>query len=53
MAFTTPTYKHKMIKDVTYTVIGTSKTKMQLRESGTNREFWITRSDFTQFYDKK
>ena len=42
-----------MIRDLVYTVTATSASKIQLRESHSGREFWITREEFTKNYSKK
>lgn len=46
-------FKHKMIHDVEYTMIGKTGNSFQLRESSTGREFWITKAEFEKNYEKK
>jgi hypothetical protein len=46
-------YKHKMIKDLVYVIADYKDDRVMLRESGTDREFWITVTDLSNNYEKK
>lgn len=43
-------FKHKMIKDVVYEALQTTKTDVQLRESTTGRVFWISKAELSKSY---